>query len=64
MISKRKEIMNECPEEFEDSLKDYIDEIEGAMADILKLLEIECVSDIGNIELAVDKCRDMASDLY
>ena len=60
----RVEIMRDCPEEFEDKLRDIIDYLEGRFIDIRDTLEIKGLCDIGRIEEAYDIAKEICYDLY
>lgn len=56
--------MQDCPEEFEDRLKEIIDDIEDKVNKIKDKLDINKLSDLGDIEDAFDLASDLASELY
>lgn len=60
----REQIMSNCPEDFEDELKDFIDKLECFMADIVSELSIESIADIGCIEEAHSLADDLCDSLY
>ena len=60
----RSEIMDNCPEEFEDELKDFIDKLEGLVGEIMGELDITNISDIGRIAEAYDLADNLADGLY
>lgn len=60
----RKQIFDDCPEEFEDELKNWIDELESKLNDILGLLEIKELSDLDKIEDAKNSLEDICDGLY
>jgi hypothetical protein len=60
----RSEIMDICPEDFEDELKIFIDKLEGLAGEIVGELDITSISDIGKIESAYDLADDLADALY
>ena len=60
----RKEIMEKCPDEFEDELKDILDYFEGKFVDIKEELEISGISQLDQIEKAYDIALETANDLY
>lgn len=60
----RKEIMENCPEEFEDELKGFIDNIESRVNEIESKLEIKGICDLSNIEDAFDLVQSLSVDLY
>ena len=60
----RNDIMQDCPEEFEDRLKEIIDDIEDKVNKIKDKLDINKLSDLGDIEDAFDLASDLASELY
>lgn len=57
-------IMEKCPEEFEDDLKDFIDKIENTVNSIKDQMDIKCISDIRRIDDAHDIIVELAEDLY
>jgi hypothetical protein len=60
----RKEIMQNCPEEFEDDLKEFIDEIEGELNSIKDHMDIRSLTDLERIDEAHDMIIKLAEDLY
>jgi hypothetical protein len=60
----RNEILENCPEEFHDELKEYIDKLESLVDEIVCELNIDSISDIGNIETAYNLADDLADGLY
>ena len=61
---RRLNILDLCPEEFEDQLKTFIDEIDEEVIAIVGELSIESITDIGNIEGAYNLAGDLAESLY
>ena len=61
---KRKEIMEDCPEEFEDKLKDIVDYFEGRFNEVVSHLDIDGIGQVNQIEYAYDLAKDIADDLY
>jgi hypothetical protein len=61
---KRKDIMDECPDEFEASLKEFIDSVESEVNEIKNNLEITCIGDVGSIEDAYNLASDLCDKLY
>ena len=61
---KRKEIMEGCPEGFEDELKNIVDYFEGTLTEIRSNLEITQISELGQVEEAYDIVCRIAEDLY
>lgn len=61
---KRKDIMEHCPEEFEDTLKDFIDECESRFQEIRNMLDIKDIDQLDQISDAYRLADDYASDLY
>lgn len=61
---RRDEIMADCPEEFEDRLKEIVDGLEEEVKAIASLLEITCVSELYQINDAFDLADKLCSDLY
>jgi hypothetical protein len=62
--NKRTKIMDECPEGFEDDLKDFIDEIEGVLTTIRDTMVITGLEELSNIETAYDLVDELADSLY
>lgn len=60
----RKEIMDGCPEEFENSLKNSVDKLEGLLNAILNKFEINSITDISNVEDACNLVDDLCDSLY
>jgi|APSaa5957512622_1039677.scaffolds.fasta_scaffold213159_2 hypothetical protein len=61
----RKEMMASCPEEFEDEMKDILDEIETGVNSAHRLLEdIGGVGDLDNVDQCMDELNSMANKLY
>lgn len=61
---KREDIMQDCPEEFEGKLKDFIDYIEQKFVEIRDKLEKISLYDIDNIPDAFDIACKISDDLY
>jgi len=60
----RREIMDGCPEEFEDRLKEIVDHFEGIFNDINQALDIKNLNDLESIVEAADISYKAAGDLY
>ena len=60
----RENIMSVCPEEFEDKLKDFIDDVESRVIDIANMMDIKRVSDIDQIDSAHTMATSLEDDLY
>lgn len=60
----RTKIMDECPEGFEDTLKDWIDNLEQSVGHVIDELDIVCISDLGKIEDAKSALDDIHDGLY
>jgi len=60
----RKEIMDNCPDDFEDEMKDIIDYFEGQFVAIRNQLEIDDLSQLNRIEEAYVMAQKAADDLY
>ena len=60
----RKEIMSDCPEDFEDILKEVLDYLECKFSDIQVLLTIDDISKLHQIEDARDLAEEIGTDLY
>jgi hypothetical protein len=61
---KRDDILNICPEDFKESLGEYIDGIERDVIEIKEMLDIKSVDDIPDIKLAYDYALILARALY
>ena len=65
MVSRRRQdIMDTCPEGFEEDLKDFIDEIEGEINTAKDHMEVSSLSDLDRIDEARDMLVDLADSLY
>ena len=62
--SLRKEIMDGCPEGFEDDLKAIIDDLEQKVGEIVGKLNITCIGEMDNIEDAHRLADELADSLY
>lgn len=60
----RTPIMAKCPEEFETTLTDWIDDLERSLADVLSDFEITDVSDLYKLEEARDNLKQLHQNLY
>ena len=61
----RKEIMQDCPEECEEWVKDVLDDIENRVNSALDLLKkIKSVNDLQNVETCKYELEQLANDLY
>ena len=60
----RTKIMDNCPEEFEDELKDFIDDIEYKINKIKGMMDITSIKRLSEIEAAFDKLEELADSLY
>lgn len=60
----RTKIMDNCPEEFEDELKVFLDDIENEVNKIKDLMDITSIKRLSEIETAFDKLEELADDLY
>jgi hypothetical protein len=56
--------MKNCPEGFDEELKDFIDDIEDEVGKIIVDLDITCVADLDNIDSALDTAKELAISLY
>lgn len=61
---RRKQIMENCPEDFEDELKAFIDELESAVGDIVSELSIKEITDIERIADGFNLADKLADSLY
>ena len=62
--SKRKEITDQCPDEFKDVLTEFIDTVESEVKEITELLDISNVSDLCQIDEAYNMAASLAAELY
>jgi hypothetical protein len=62
-MTTRKNIMENCPEEFADELGDFIDYIESAIYDVMQYMEISDLSDLHRISNAYDDLKNLYNDL-
>ncbi len=60
----RRNIMRDCPEEFQDSLKDFIDDVERLSNEILNKLAINDIADISDIQDAYSLTSELCKLLY
>jgi hypothetical protein len=63
-IMNREDIMRDCPGEFESKLEGFLDEVESDINEVESLLDIKGVGDLGDIESAYSKTKDLAAKLY
>lgn len=62
---KRKEILQNCPEEFEEELYDYLDRLEGAVNIArAKLVSIKSVADLHRVEDCLTELEKISKALY
>jgi hypothetical protein len=61
---KRKEIMEKCPEGFEDDMTDILDYFEGKFTEIEDHLDIDGIGQVNQIEYAYELAKDIRTDLY
>jgi hypothetical protein len=54
----------EDPEDFEDYVKEIIDECEAAFSNIRDLLAIESLADLGGIKEAYESAEEISKYLY
>ena len=64
VIVKRKDILNDFPEECQDQIKDVIDYFEGIINEIKEKLSITGIGDLPDIEEAFDIATSTGEDLY
>lgn len=60
----REDVMRDCPEEFVDILKEFIDYVEDEVKGIRDNLDIRCIWQIGYVEDAFDKAEELAASLH
>lgn len=64
-MMKRSDIMDECPEEFEDKLKEIVDYMEGKFGEIKDVLEsITSIYDLDKVSDACAIADELNTDLY
>ncbi len=63
-MKTRREIMDLCPEEFEEKLNEYIADIETEVLSIKGLMEITSPDDLDDIIKAYDKIKKLEKKLY
>jgi len=61
---RRKNILDDCPDEFHDELESFINEIENEVNNIINELSITSISELGRIEEAYNLADDLADSLY
>lgn len=64
MGKRRKEIMDKCPEDFEDDLRDFIDSIEHELSAIRDMMEVTCISELDKIDDAHNLLTDLCDELF
>jgi len=64
MSNIRLQIMQNCPAEFEDDLKDFIDSIEATVASARILMEVTDLSHLGQIDEAHNMLVELEDSLY
>ena len=60
----RRELMNECPEDFKDTLESFLDDIEAIVDDIKDNLNITSTSDLENVPKAEELAIKLGDILY
>jgi len=60
----RQDMMEDCPEEFEDRLEEIINHVEGRVTSIKETMDINSIGQIGSLDTANDMVIDLADDLY
>ena len=61
----REQILNDCPEGYEDWIKTVLDHIEGRVNDAKRLLaEIKSISDLEKVEECRAELAELSRDLY
>jgi hypothetical protein len=64
MRNKRSAIMDECPDDFRDTLSGFIDDIESQLGSGLDYFKINSLSDLNKIEDGVSFLVDLKDSLY
>lgn len=60
----RKKILDESPDEFLDTLVDWVDDLESMLVDVLSYFDIGGVDDLHKIEDAKREIEDITDGLY
>lgn len=60
----RKDILEDCPEGYEDQLKEILDHFEGKFNEIKLYLDIGCIADLENIANAYRLAVEIGDELY
>ena len=60
----RNEIIDECPEEFKDTLKSWIDNLETELGYVLSKLDVSSLDDLTNIIDAQNALDVIIDELY
>lgn len=60
----RDDIMKNCPEEFEEELKNFIDTVESIICSAINEMRMDSIDDIYNIKIGYNTIRELAEDLY
>ena len=60
----RKEILENCPDEFDEELNVFISKVEGLVDDILSSLVINDISELYKIEEAYELADNLHDGLY
>lgn len=69
MLTTRQEMISNMDEYIVDEgafevLKEYLDEVESEVKEIMEKLDVKSLSDLANIEEAHDQVRDLAENLF
>ena len=61
----RQEMLDKMPDEdTKDDLEEILNDIESRVVDIQNLLDVDGISDLPDIETALDLIQSLAEDLY
>ena len=60
----RKQIIDNCPESFEEELNTFINKVEDRINRIKDIMNITHIGQLSDIEEAYDKLSELANDLY
>ncbi len=60
----RTDIINNCSDDFQDELNDFIDEIENSVGEIVEKLSVGNASDIDDIYSVYGLAKDLHDRLY
>lgn len=64
MSNRRQQIMDNCPDEFHDKLKEFIDELEMKVNEMAHDLEQVSIDSLDNIHTVAGELRTLGKELY